>query len=193
MQLPRSASLKRMQWTAVILCAAAIAINYLDRWTIAIANPQIRAEFHMSAVQFGALQSAWSLAYALAQIPVGLLIDRLGPGILLGISMILWSIAVAAGGLVANYSNRASAQIAGGARLSGIGFIHGIRCTFNCTRTRNPMDLPCDVFSILCRGGEVDVDNSCFPARLLRVLFQHPELRLLSRGCLLSSSHGANR
>jgi len=104
MQLPRSTSMRRMQWTAVILCAAAIAINYLDRSTIAIANPQIRAEFHMSAAQFGALQSAWSLAYAIAQIPVGLLIDRLGPGILLGISMILWSIAVAAGGLVANYT-----------------------------------------------------------------------------------------
>ena len=48
----------RMQWTAVILCAAAIAINYLDRSTIAIANPEIRAEFHLSAAQFGALQSA---------------------------------------------------------------------------------------------------------------------------------------
>jgi MFS family permease len=104
MQLTRSTALKRMQWTAVILCAAAIAINYLDRSTIAIAYPQIRAEFHMSAAQFGALQSAWSLAYAVAQIPVGLLIDQLGPGILLGISMILWSIAVAAGGLAANYT-----------------------------------------------------------------------------------------
>jgi MFS family permease len=100
---PRSSSMKRMQWTAVILCAAAIAINYLDRSTIAIANPQIRAEFHMSAAQFGALQSAWSLAFALAQIPVGLLIDRVGPGMLLGISLILWSLAVAAGGLVASY------------------------------------------------------------------------------------------
>src|SRR3984957_16197582 len=100
----RTTSLNRMQWTAVILCAAAIAINYLDRSTISIANPQIRAEFHMSAAQFGALQSAWSLAYALAQVPVGLLIDRLGPGILLGVSLILWSIAVAAGGLVANYT-----------------------------------------------------------------------------------------
>ena len=104
MQLPRTTSLNRMQWTAVILCAAAIAINYLDRSTISIANPQIRAEFHMSAAQFGALQSAWSLTYALAQVPVGLLIDRLGPGILLGVSLILWSIAVAAGGLVASYT-----------------------------------------------------------------------------------------
>jgi sugar phosphate permease len=56
-----------MQWTAVILCAAAIAINYLDRSTSAIANPQIRAEFHMSGAQFGALQSVWSLAYAIAK------------------------------------------------------------------------------------------------------------------------------
>jgi hypothetical protein len=39
MQLTRSTSLKRMQWTAVILCAATVAINYLDRSTIAIANP----------------------------------------------------------------------------------------------------------------------------------------------------------
>jgi hypothetical protein len=33
--------------------AAAIGINYLDRSTIAIANPQIRAEFHMSAAAHG--------------------------------------------------------------------------------------------------------------------------------------------
>jgi MFS family permease len=94
----------RMQWTAVILCAAAIAVNYLDRSTIAIANPEIRAEFHLSAAQFGALQSAWSLSFAIAQIPIGLLVDRLGPGMLLGLSLILWSIAVAAGGLVAGYT-----------------------------------------------------------------------------------------
>jgi len=37
MPLPRSTSLKRMQWAAVILYAAAIATNYLDRSTIAIA------------------------------------------------------------------------------------------------------------------------------------------------------------
>jgi len=86
---PLSKSMTRMQWTAVILCAAAIAINYMDRSTIAIANPQIRSEFHISAAQFGALQSVWSLSFAVAQIPIGLMIDRLGPGILLGVSMVL--------------------------------------------------------------------------------------------------------
>ncbi len=71
--------MRRLQWAAVVLCAAAIAINYLDRSTIAIAYPEIRKEFDISAAQFGALQSAWSLLYAIAQIPVGLIID--GPGL----------------------------------------------------------------------------------------------------------------
>src|SRR5271166_4847703 len=96
--------MKRMQWAALILCAAAIAINYLDRSTISIANPEIRKEFNISAAEFGALQSAWSLAFAITQIPVGLLIDRVGAGILLGVSMILWSIAVAAGGFASSYT-----------------------------------------------------------------------------------------
>jgi len=109
-QQPRSKALMRMQWTAVILCAGAIAINYVDRSTIAIANPQIRAEFHISAAQFGALQSAWSLSFALAQLPIGLLIDRLGPAMLLGVSLVLWSISVAAGGFAGNYRQLFSAR-----------------------------------------------------------------------------------
>jgi len=81
----RSASMRRMQWAALILCAAAIAINYLDRSTIAIANPEVRKEFNLSAAEFGALQSVWSLAFAITQLPVGLLIDRVGAGMLLGV------------------------------------------------------------------------------------------------------------
>jgi MFS family permease len=114
-QQPRSKALLGMQWTAVILCAAAIAINYMDRSTIAIANPQIRSEFHISAAQFGALQSAWSLSFAVAQIPIGLLIDRLGPGMLLGVSLVLWSAAVAAGGFAGNYR-----QLLGARALLGV-------------------------------------------------------------------------
>jgi MFS family permease len=114
-QQPRSKALLGTQWTAVILCAAAIAINYMDRSTIAIANPQIRSEFHISAAQFGALQSAWSLSFAVAQIPIGLLIDRLGPGMLLGVSLVLWSAAVAAGGFAGNYR-----QLFGARALLGV-------------------------------------------------------------------------
>src|SRR5580658_683296 len=145
-QPPRSTLMIRMQWTAVILCAAAIAINYLDRSTIAVANPEIRAEFHLSAAQFGALQSAWSLAFAVAQIPVGLFVDRLGPGLLLGISLILWSLAVAAGGLVATYTRLLVARAALGITESPA-YPSAVRVTSNWFQVRD-RGTPTGVFNM---------------------------------------------
>ena len=96
-------ALKRMQWLAVAMCTFAIAINYIDRSTLAIGNLKIREEFGISATAIGALQSAWSIAFALAQIPVGLLVDRIGPRKLLGGALVLWSLAQAAGGWMTGY------------------------------------------------------------------------------------------
>jgi MFS family permease len=87
-----------LAWVAVTACMFAIAINYADRATIALAGPQIRDEFGIGAAEFGALQSAWSLAFAAAQLPVGWLVDRFGAWLLLGCSLALWSLAQAAGG-----------------------------------------------------------------------------------------------
>jgi MFS family permease len=145
-QLPRSKSMRRMQWTAVVLCAAAIAINYVDRSTIAIANPQIRSEFHLSGAQFGALQSAWSFSFAVAQIPVGLLVDRFGPKMLLGISLILWSFAVAAGGLTTSYR-----QLFGARALLGVtespAYPTAVRVTSNWFQIRD-RGVPTGVFNM---------------------------------------------
>ena len=92
-----------MQWAAVVLCTAAIALNYIDRATLAIGNLKIREEFGITATGIGALQSAWSIAFAFAQIPVGLMVDRIGSRRLLGWALVLWSVAQAAGGFVAGY------------------------------------------------------------------------------------------
>jgi MFS family permease len=142
----RSGRLKLMQWTAIGLCAAAIAINYLDRSTIAIANPQIRAEFHISAAQFGMLQSAWSLSFALAQIPIGLLIDRLGPGLLLAVSLVLWSISVAAGGFAASYRQLFVARAVLGITESPA-YPTAVRVTSNWFRVQD-RGLPTGVFNM---------------------------------------------
>ena len=58
----------------------AIAINYIDRSTLAIGNVKIREEFGISATAIGALQSAWSIAFAMAQIPWGCWSTASGPG-----------------------------------------------------------------------------------------------------------------
>jgi MFS family permease len=98
-----SRQLRRMQWIAIILVTAAIAMNYMDRSTLAIGNLKIRDEFGISATAIGALGSAWALTYGLAQLPSGYLLDRVGPKLLVGLSMIVWSLFQAAGGLAGSY------------------------------------------------------------------------------------------
>lgn len=98
-----SRQLRRMQWIAIILVTAAIALNYMDRSTLAIGNLKIRAEFGINATAIGALGSAWALTYGIAQLPSGYLLDRIGPKFLVGAAMILWSLCQAAGGLASTY------------------------------------------------------------------------------------------
>lgn len=103
MDAPRSPAFRRLQWAAVALCTLAIALNYIDRSTLAIGNLKIREEFGITATGIGALQSAWSISFALAQIPVGFMVDRIGSRRLLGWALVLWSAAQAAGGIFGGY------------------------------------------------------------------------------------------
>lgn len=101
--LPISPRMRRMQWVAVALATFAIAVNYIDRSTLAVGNVKIRAEFGLSATEIGQLQSAWSITYAFFQVPVGFLLDRVGPGYLVGLALIAWSVAQGAGGFATSY------------------------------------------------------------------------------------------
>src|SRR6201996_6367365 len=112
MSTDRSPAFRRMQWLAVAMCTFAIALNYIDRSTLAIGNLKIRQEFGLTATGIGALQSAWSIAFAFAQLPVGLMVDRIGPRRLLGWALILWSLAQAAGGLMLGYLDFLLARMA---------------------------------------------------------------------------------
>src|SRR5580698_1764863 len=98
-----SRQLRRMQWVAIVLVTAAIALNYMDRSTLAIGNLKIRQEFGVNATAIGALGSAWALTYGLAQLPSGYLLDRIGPKALVGVTMIVWSLFQAAGGIAGTY------------------------------------------------------------------------------------------
>jgi MFS family permease len=104
-----------MQWTAIALATAAIALNYVDRSTLAVGNVKIRAEFGINATAIGALQSAWSLTYAIGQVPIGFLLDRFGPRYLVGAALVLWSIAQSAGGFAGSYVQLLWARVALGA------------------------------------------------------------------------------
>ena len=95
--------IRKIQWITLSFLLTAGIVNFLDRSSLSIANTTIRAELGLSATQIGALLSAFSLAYGLAQLPVGPLLDRAGTRIVLGGAMALWSLAQMATGLVSSF------------------------------------------------------------------------------------------
>ncbi|MDD2134569.1 MFS transporter [Pseudomonas kurunegalensis] len=112
----RSASLKRMQVTTLSMLVVAGLINNLDRSALAIANPLISQELSLSPAQMGVLLSAFSLIYACSQLPVGLLLDRVGARLVLGWGLIIWSSAQAFCGLANSFT-----QLLIGRAVLGVG------------------------------------------------------------------------
>ena len=90
------------RWSIAILVAGG-ALNYVDRATLSVANKLIQDELGIPVAKMGLLLSAFLWAYAIAQLPVGGLIDRFGPRRLLGLGLFSWSVAQAAGGLVTSF------------------------------------------------------------------------------------------
>src|SRR3954449_3086338 len=104
MSAKKTSRLRRIQWIAVAFLTAAGIINYLDRSALSIANTAIREEMGLTPTQMGLLLSAFSLAYAFSQLPVGAMLDRFGARIMLGAGMFFWSLAQVVCGFVNNLS-----------------------------------------------------------------------------------------
>ena len=102
--LPRSARIRTIQVTALVLLVLSGVVNYIDRATLAVANPLISEDLGFSPSEMGLLLSAFLWAYAFAQLPAGALVDRLGPRLMLSLSLGLWSLAQALGGLVQGFT-----------------------------------------------------------------------------------------
>ena len=76
-----------------------MAVAYLDRTNITVAGPTMMAALHLSHTQFGWVLAAFTLGYALMQIPGGWLADRIGSRPLLITALLVWSIFTALTGL----------------------------------------------------------------------------------------------
>jgi predicted MFS family arabinose efflux permease len=59
--------------------AAGYFLSYLYRTVNAVISPDLVGEFGLSAASLGLLTSVYFLAFATLQIPVGLMLDRIGP------------------------------------------------------------------------------------------------------------------
>lgn len=79
------------------------AINYMDRANLAVAGSHIQGEFYLSATQLGLLFSMFTWFYAMSQIPVGYLLDRIGSRWLYGSAIVLWSVFTLLMGLASHH------------------------------------------------------------------------------------------
>lgn len=98
---------------------ALVAVAYLDRVCIATAAPAIRAELGFDAEQMGLVFSAFTLAYALFEIPSGYFADRFGPRLALTRIVVWWSAMTAATGLATGLGSLIGLRLLFGAGEAG--------------------------------------------------------------------------
>src|SRR5689334_11914292 len=113
--IPATPRIKAAQRTVLALLVTAGIINYVDRATLAIANPLIRHDLGLSIADMGLLLSAFLWSYAFCQLPAGALVDRLGPRLMLTVSLSLWSLAQLLGALVVGFGTFFGARVLLGA------------------------------------------------------------------------------
>ncbi|MFM0694560.1 MFS transporter [Paraburkholderia graminis] len=86
----------RMRWHVLFLVFLISTVSYLDRTNLSVAAPVIRAELGLTPTQLGVILSAFSIAYTVAQIPVGMFANWLGPRKTYFYGMWSWCILLAA-------------------------------------------------------------------------------------------------
>ncbi|RRV10491.1 MFS transporter [Pseudomonas sp. v388] len=95
----------RTRFMILALISGGTMINYLDRTVMGIAAPAISQDLGLSAVMMGLVFSAFSWTYAAAQIPGGILIDRLGTKLTYWLALTLWSLFTALQGLAQGFAS----------------------------------------------------------------------------------------
>ena len=95
----------RARYGVVGLTLALVAIAYLDRVCIATAAPAMKADLGLSDTEMGLVFSAFTLAYAIFEVPSGWFADRFGPRLALTRIVIWWSLMTAATGMATGFAS----------------------------------------------------------------------------------------
>src|SRR5512143_3855635 len=88
----------RTRYWVVVFAVVLAVVQYIDRVCISEAAPLISRDLHLAPWQMGYVFSAFTLAYALFEVPCGWLGDRIGPRRVLLRIVLWWSFFTAATG-----------------------------------------------------------------------------------------------
>ncbi|MCC7235721.1 MAG: MFS transporter [Bryobacterales bacterium] len=106
------------KWVIVFAIALAI-LAYIDRVCISMAMPRMRAELGFTPVEVGWIFAAFSIAYALFEVPGGWLGDKIGPRKILMRIVVWWSVFTALTGAVTSYTQLLAVRALFGAGEAG--------------------------------------------------------------------------
>jgi MFS family permease len=102
------------------LALAVTAVSYLDRVCISMTAPFMQKDLGLSDAQLGLVFSAFTLAYALFEIPAGWLADRFGPRLMLTRVVVWWSLLTAITGLTGGFVSLLVVRFLFGAGEAGV-------------------------------------------------------------------------
>ncbi|BBX39447.1 MFS transporter [Mycobacterium simiae] len=108
----RSAFVGRVRGKVLLLLCMLYFVTYVDRVNIATAAPFIKSELGLTNTQLGLTLSAFALPYAFFQIFGGMIGDRFGPRIVLGIVGVVWAVSTAATGFAVGLVSLFAARLA---------------------------------------------------------------------------------
>jgi MFS transporter, ACS family, D-galactonate transporter len=102
----------RARLGVLALITFATMLNYVDRSVMGVAQPSLVRELAISPELMGLIFSAFSWTYAFAQIPGGLVLDRLGARLTYTLSLGSWSLATMLHGFMSSVLGLFSARLA---------------------------------------------------------------------------------
>jgi MFS family permease len=136
---PSAPPIRRGQaYFAVALLFGVNFLNYIDRYVIAAVGQLIKGEFALSDTQLGLVGSMFMVAYMIASPFTGVLGDRWPRRYLVGLGVLVWSLATVLSGLATSYEHLLLARSIIGVGEAGFGVV-------------SPT-LICDLFSREVRG-----------------------------------------
>jgi MFS family permease len=100
-----------LRWGIALILGFGVLINYIDRGALSVAAKPLQTDFHVGPEAFGWLSGAFFAVYAIAQLPVGYIIDRYGVTLISRVAAFLWSLAAAATALAPSYAAIVGARL----------------------------------------------------------------------------------
>ena len=110
---------RNRQYFVVLMVFLLSLITYIDRVAISSAKTAMANDLSLSDRAMGFVFSAFALGYALAQVPMGWLADRLGPRRALAMVVALWSVFTSLTGAVSRLGSLLFVRTAFGAAEAG--------------------------------------------------------------------------